>query len=573
MSEKISVIHDLQLRIDLKGLLLYIHKTIDDNIIRNSDKIVTISEFSKLQIRSFYPSLSDDTIVNLGNSVSTNNSNGQCLVDEKYILYVGRICKMKNVITLVKAYITIKERLAGIKLVLVGKKTQYWYEHVLPIVDECCCNDIVIIEDCTELQLTSLYKNTELFVFPSLREGFGSPPIEAAIECVPVLSTNCDSLDEVLMGQVYTYNPPTNEDALSKKILDIINNKPNRQKLEAIRDKYLSCYSIDVVGKKIYGYLKKTQIRMNHIKLLSIRQNLGLCMVFCGVTTSMYLNFFFRGMYFTQYILLLSCALLCDRNTFVTSSQTNKYFKMIIAFQIIMLGYLFFTFETKTITPYIRQLSFHLYILVLSFILMRTPSLRERNFIPWIFGYSAILSIVSSVLHYLDLFEMERIVYGENFVLEVFTANIGAYINLICCLLSIRKDRTFLSKTVLIIFIFIDFYIITKSGKRSYFISALLVILFYLYKEQKMMAGLGICTVIYFILLLFIPEVQDITSTMMDRTINGFSDVYVNKKSNVVDWDDSASVRAWSQMIALQKLSEFTLVNYIFGGGYLFHFF
>ena len=59
----------------------------------------------------------------------------------------------------------------------------------------------------------------------------------------------------------------------------------------------------------------------------------------------------------------------------------------------------------------------------------------------------------------------------------------------------------------------------------------------------------------------------------MDRTINGFSDVYVNKKSNVVDWDDSASVRAWSQMIALQKLSEFTLVNYIFGGGYLFHFF
>ena len=65
---KISVIHDLQLRLDTKGLLLKIHQIIDDTVVKNSDKIVTISEFSRSQILSFYPNV-ESKVISLGNSV------------------------------------------------------------------------------------------------------------------------------------------------------------------------------------------------------------------------------------------------------------------------------------------------------------------------------------------------------------------------------------------------------------------------------------------------------------------------------------------------------------------------
>lgn len=256
--KKISVIHDLQLRLDTDGLALKIYKAIDDLVIKNSDRIVTISEFSKKQIKSFYPALQEDELISLGNSVSVLEANGGRVISEPYILYVGRICKMKNVITLVKAFSLIKNKLAKIKLVIVGKKNQYWLDVVEPIIKGEKLDDrIVIIENCSETELTLLYRYATIFVFPSLREGFGSPPIEAAIECTPVISTTCDSLEEVLMGKVYTYNNPMDHEELADKILYVVNNMPLKEELVAIKETYLSSYSINVIGKRVCNYLEE----------------------------------------------------------------------------------------------------------------------------------------------------------------------------------------------------------------------------------------------------------------------------------------------------------------------------
>lgn len=256
--KKISVIHDLQFRLDTGGLALKIHKAIDDLVVKNSDKIVTISKFSKEQIRSFYPELHEDDVVSLGNSVSVSEANGDSVVNGPYLLYVGRVCKMKNVITLLKAFSIIKNNFPKIKLVIVGQKNQYWLDVIEPIIKDNNLSDrIELIDNCSETELTLLYRYATIFVFPSLREGFGSPPIEAAIECTPVISTKCDSLEEVLMGQVYTYNNPMDYVELADLIAYVVNNMPSREKLIAIKETFLSKYSVNVIGKRVCNYMEK----------------------------------------------------------------------------------------------------------------------------------------------------------------------------------------------------------------------------------------------------------------------------------------------------------------------------
>ena len=306
--------------------------------------------------------------------------------------------------------------------------------------------------------------------------------------------------------------------------------------------------------------------------ILALRQNLGICLVFTGVTTSMFLNYFFPVVYWTPFVMLLSCILLCDSSTFCASARWNRPFKSILMFQGIMLLYFVFYFNEAVSQLWFKQLSFHLYIIVLAIVLMRTKILKDRNFLPILFVYSSILSFIAAFCHFTGLIEMERMLYVDKAVLEVFSCNIAAFINFITCLLMLdnKKKKWMIFFLALMV---VDFYVIMQSGKRSYYVSLLATGVIYLYKMKCLKRGIIIVSAVYLLLNLLVPEVRDMTVKMIERTIDGFSAVYIDKKSTYVDWDDSASIRAWSQRMAVQKLNNFSLFNYIFGGGYLFHFF
>lgn len=252
----ISVIHDVQSMIDNHGIRKVIYHHIFSLIVRNSDEIVTISDFSVGQIRNYFPKI-QIKIVNLGNSVSYPATIPYPRIySDKYLLYVGRICKMKNVITLVKAFSRIHTQFPTYKLLIVGEAGLYWNEEILPVIESSKISDKVIcISNCSEAELYNLYKNAEIFVFPSLREGFGSPPLEAAIMGTPVISTKCDSLFEVTRGLLYYYNDPLSDFELSSVMINVLNNYPSSQKIEKIKQEYLDNYSTDVIGNRICNYL------------------------------------------------------------------------------------------------------------------------------------------------------------------------------------------------------------------------------------------------------------------------------------------------------------------------------
>ena len=76
------------------------------------------------------------------------------------------------------------------------------------------------------------------------------------MECTPVISTTCDSLKEVLLDKVFTYDNPMDEEELSEKILFVLSHRPSDRELAEIRNTYLNHYSIGIFGKKVYDFIQ-----------------------------------------------------------------------------------------------------------------------------------------------------------------------------------------------------------------------------------------------------------------------------------------------------------------------------
>ena len=106
------------------------------------------------------------------------------------------------------------------KLVIVGKKVCY-YKDTLKLIDEN--PDVVYMNFVSHEILVWLYRNASLFVFPSLYEGFGFPPLEAAALGVPSVVSNVSSIPEVCGKNVIYFDPYSIDsiaENLSKPLLD-----------------------------------------------------------------------------------------------------------------------------------------------------------------------------------------------------------------------------------------------------------------------------------------------------------------------------------------------------------------
>ena len=196
-----------------------------------SDLIITISESAKADIiKHFNIDEKKIKIVTPGidlqkysykySKSELENIRKKYNLPKNYILYLGTIEPRKNIERIVKAFKKYKKEINDdLKLVIVGRKG-WKYDNIMKLI-ESMGTDIIITGYIDEEDKVPIYKLAQIFVFPSLYEGFGMPILEAMASGTPVITSNISSMPEVA-GNAGMLVDPFNENEIFevyKKIL------------------------------------------------------------------------------------------------------------------------------------------------------------------------------------------------------------------------------------------------------------------------------------------------------------------------------------------------------------------
>ncbi|MDD3245400.1 MAG: glycosyltransferase family 1 protein [Methanosarcina sp.] len=144
-------------------------------------------------------------------------------IDSPFILYVGSLKPLKNISTLIKSFYHLKKKNLPHKLVITGKR-RLKYKEIFRLIDELNLqNDIIFTGYVDKTDLPALYNAAELFVSPSIYEGFGLPPLEAMACGCPVITSNTSSLPEVV-GDAGIMVDPYDVDGLADSMYEVLTN-------------------------------------------------------------------------------------------------------------------------------------------------------------------------------------------------------------------------------------------------------------------------------------------------------------------------------------------------------------
>lgn len=148
---------------------------------------------------------------------------------DKYILYLGNFKPHKNVKSLVYAFKKIEQKYSNYQLVLAGPLDEYGCATQKLVADLNLSQRVLFTNTVREEDYPeALLSMAEMFVFPTLYEGFGLPPLEAMACGTPVVASNLTSVPEVVGNAGLLINP-SHADEISQAISDFIENPAKRK--------------------------------------------------------------------------------------------------------------------------------------------------------------------------------------------------------------------------------------------------------------------------------------------------------------------------------------------------------
>jgi glycosyltransferase involved in cell wall biosynthesis len=217
--------------------------------VRNSEKIFAVSKHTKKDVLANFK-IDPSKVVVTYESVDTAEEplfeKSETIfhkygIMRPYLLYVGNAYPHKNLDRLILAFKEVSKTHPGLHLVLAGKE-DYFYKRLKNFVAQSNVSGVSFPGYISESHLPTVYREAKLYVFPSLYEGFGLPPLEAMARNVPVVSSNASCLPEILGSAAYFFDPrgiSETADAIEK----ILGNVVLRKRLIAAGQQQIKKYS------------------------------------------------------------------------------------------------------------------------------------------------------------------------------------------------------------------------------------------------------------------------------------------------------------------------------------------
>ncbi len=209
------------------------------NSVKRADGIIAVSEFTKSRILDIAGKEFEDKIrvINQGCDFDEIESKKPDFdVPQKYLFFAGTIEPRKNLIRLIKAMEMVNKKDKELKLIISGKKG-WAYKEILGYISKTDIQDNIIITDyISRKELKYLYEKSFAVIIPSLYEGFGFAPLEAAYTNRPVLSSDIPVFHELYSDYPLYFNPLSYEDIADKILYLLYDENIVNEKIEKGRE-------------------------------------------------------------------------------------------------------------------------------------------------------------------------------------------------------------------------------------------------------------------------------------------------------------------------------------------------
>ena len=209
---------------DHSGLRRSLHFQLTKRVLGGASRIFAVSQFTKNEIQQLFgiPSTRIEVVYNAiderflrGHATEADRQliAERYLVTYPFLLYAGAISPHKNLIRIIEAFSALKtelekeQKISDLKLIIIGDDLSGHPDLRRTVIKSGVQNDVRFLGFVPIEVLRIFYDAAKIFVFPSLYEGFGLPPLEAMAHGTPVVTSNTSSLPEVTGNAAVLVNP------------------------------------------------------------------------------------------------------------------------------------------------------------------------------------------------------------------------------------------------------------------------------------------------------------------------------------------------------------------------------
>jgi len=238
-------------------------------VLRHAEKILAVSNFTKNDVGRLF-NIRFSNIEVIYNAIDDRFLQGHATEQERqfiaeryqvnypFVLYAGRISPHKNLVRIIEAFSALKTELArerqlpDLKLIIIGDEVSRHPDLRRTVIRGGVQNDVRFLGFVPIDVLRLFYDIAKLFIFPSLYEGFGLPPLEAMAHGTPVVTSNASSLPEVVGNAAVMVNPENVFDIM-RAMQRVLTDQALREKLKARGLEQARKYSWETSARRLDG--------------------------------------------------------------------------------------------------------------------------------------------------------------------------------------------------------------------------------------------------------------------------------------------------------------------------------